>query len=121
MFSSTERQFNVSENPGDLATPPDEMLRNKQIEALKSLTNLLVREVESLEQIQARNRNGLSDGKINLYEEVQRFEANMIRNAMILTGGVQRKAAQMLSLKITTLNVKVKRYKIDVMNVESVS
>lgn len=119
MFIPAEKQFDVSENFSESA-PPDEVLRDKQIEALKSLTNLLVREVESLERQQARGQNGLSNGRINLYEEVQRFEANMIRNAMILTGGVQRKAAQMLGLKITTLNVKVKRYKIDIMSSESV-
>jgi DNA-binding protein Fis len=119
MFIPTEMQFSSSGNHTE-AISPIELLKHKQLEALKSLTNLLVREVESLEQQQARIHIGLSDRKINLYEEVQRFEASMIRHALILTGGVQRKAAQLLGLKITTLNVKVKRYKIDIINSESV-
>ena len=117
MFETTEGQSYVSGNFNQLENP-DEVLKRKQLETLKSLSNLLLREVESLEQAHDRAQNGRLSKHINLHEEVQRFEATMIRNALILTGGIQRKAARMLGLKTSTLNLKIKRYKIK-MNFES--
>ncbi len=45
-------------------------------------------------------------------EEVRRFETDLIRWALMRTGGHQRRAARMLNLKVTTLNAKIKRYRI---------
>ena len=47
-----------------------------------------------------------------LYDEVHRFEAEMIKSALTKTGGRQRRAASLLGVKVTTLNTKIKRYKI---------
>jgi Transcriptional regulator containing GAF, AAA-type ATPase, and DNA binding domains len=66
-----------------------------------------------MKKLEERIKQGIAGGGINLYEEMQRFEASMIRSAMIQAGGVQRKAAELLGMKLTTLNVKIKRYKID--------
>jgi transcriptional regulator with GAF, ATPase, and Fis domain len=89
------------------------VLKNNQLSALASLASLLLREVEVLKTNEDRIARELeSDEGIDLYHEVQKFEAAMIRSALIRTGGVQRKAAELLGLKVTTLNVKIKRYKI---------
>ena len=50
---------------------------------------------------------------IDLRREVQKFESDLIRAALISSGGNQRKAARMLRVKVSTFNTKVKRLKIN--------
>ena len=47
-------------------------------------------------------------------EAMVRYEVNLIRNALIQTGGNQSRAARLLGLPITTLNTKIKRLRMDV-------
>jgi transcriptional regulator with GAF, ATPase, and Fis domain len=47
---------------------------------------------------------------ISLRDEVQRFEANLIRSALAHTGGRQRRAARLLGMNVSTLNSRIKRY-----------
>jgi DNA-binding NtrC family response regulator len=49
---------------------------------------------------------------LDLQAEVHRFEAELIRSALVSTQGRQRRAARLLGMKVTTLNTKIKRYKI---------
>lgn len=49
---------------------------------------------------------------IDFYDEVAHFESGLIKRAMILMGGNQLKAAKLLNLNATTLNAKVKHYRI---------
>ncbi len=49
---------------------------------------------------------------INFYEEVKRFEIDIIRRALDQTGGHQSRAARLLGLNATTLNSKIKTYNI---------
>jgi len=49
---------------------------------------------------------------ISFYEEVSRFEINLIRRALELTGGHQSRAAKLLGMNNTTLNSKIKAYNI---------
>lgn len=49
---------------------------------------------------------------INFYEEVRRFETDLIRRALSQTGGHQSRAARLLGLNATTLNSKIKSYNI---------
>jgi transcriptional regulator with GAF, ATPase, and Fis domain len=42
-----------------------------------------------------------------------RFEREIISESLKRSGGVQRRAAELLGLKATTLNEKIKRLKID--------
>jgi DNA-binding NtrC family response regulator len=79
---------------------------NNRIEALKTLALNLLRELEALET----GRPGEGDAKFSLQEEVRRFEEDMIRCALIRTGGRQRRAARMLGMNAATLNAKIKRY-----------
>lgn len=51
---------------------------------------------------------------ISFYDEVSRFEIELIRQALELTGGHQSRAAKVLGLNNTTLNSKIKSYNIKV-------
>jgi transcriptional regulator with GAF, ATPase, and Fis domain len=76
--------------------------------SLKVLAVTLLNEIEALE-------NSTTDevSELNLQTEVRRFEAELIRNALVRTGGKQRRAARLLGMKVTTLNTKIRRYKIE--------
>ncbi|MFZ4984497.1 MAG: sigma-54-dependent transcriptional regulator [Blastocatellia bacterium] len=49
---------------------------------------------------------------ISFYDEVSRFEIELIRRALDLTGGHQSRAAKLLGMNNTTLNSKIKVYNI---------
>lgn len=49
---------------------------------------------------------------VNFYEEVRRFEVDLIRRALDQTGGHQSRAARLLGLNATTLNSKIKTHNI---------
>ncbi len=51
---------------------------------------------------------------VNFYDEVKRFEIDLIRRALDQTGGHQSRAARLLGLNATTLNSKIKTYNIHV-------
>ncbi len=51
---------------------------------------------------------------VNFYDEVKRFEMDLIRRALEQTGGHQSRAARLLGLNATTLNSKIKGYHIQV-------
>lgn len=50
---------------------------------------------------------------INFYDEVRRFEIDLIRRALEQTSGHQSRAARLLGMNATTLNSKIKTYNID--------
>lgn len=85
-------------------------LLESRINCLKVLALSLLREIASVEKV----GEGEVKDTIDLHAEVQRFEVELIRSALIQTGGRQRPAARLLGTKITTLNTKIKRYKIEV-------
>ncbi len=47
---------------------------------------------------------------INFYDEVRRFEIDLIRRALEHTGNHQSRAARLLGMNATTLNSKIKTY-----------
>lgn len=49
---------------------------------------------------------------VNFYDQVKRFEIDLIRRALDQTGGHQSRAARLLGLNATTLNSKIKSYNI---------
>lgn len=83
---------------------------SRGIDGLRILAAALQRGVEALDT--AVETGGECDA-LNLSEQVQRFEAELIRSALIKTGGRQRRAARLLGVKVTTLHTKIKRYHID--------
>jgi transcriptional regulator with GAF, ATPase, and Fis domain len=83
---------------------------DSRIAALKVLARALSNEIEDLAE-----RTGLNEAvELNLQTEVNRFEAQLIRAALITTGGSQRRAARLLGMKATSLNRRIKRYGIRV-------
>ena len=87
-------------------TPSSPAVMNNKLEALRVLANSILTEVASLEQ----DRDVMSRTEIDLMDEVQRFESNIIKCALVRTGGRQRQAARLLHIKPTTLHAKMKRY-----------
>ena len=78
-----------------------------KLDALRDLALLLLREVD---ETKAALADGAGPRGAGLQEEVQRFESEMIRDALKRTGGHQRRAARLLGVKVSTLNAKIKRY-----------
>jgi transcriptional regulator with GAF, ATPase, and Fis domain len=85
-------------------------LFDSRISHLKILALSLLREIASAERVSETQRSDT----IDLQAEVRRFEVELIRSALIQTGGRQRQAARLLGTKITTLNTKIKRYNIKI-------
>jgi DNA-binding NtrC family response regulator len=79
-----------------------------RISSLKILAQSIVREIQSLEVEDGESTPDVLD----LQAEVHRFEAELIRSALVRTEGRQRRAARLLGMKVTTLNAKIRRYKI---------
>lgn len=53
-----------------------------------------------------------AEGPIDFYEEVRRFEIELIQSALRRTNGVQTEAAALLGLKPSTLHAKIKLYQL---------
>ena len=84
---------------------------SNRIDALKQLTLRLFREV--LQSMGESDQLSLHDG-VDYYDEVRRFEIDLIRRALMQTGGHQKRAARLLNLKASTLNSKIKLFNIQV-------
>ena len=106
MEKSVDREDDASSNVETLKT-----------EVLKSIARAL--------EFKAGNPTGILDFDekrgVNFYEEVTKFEIDLIRRALIHTEGNQRAAARLLGLKTSTLNSKVKTYNIGLALVDSTS
>jgi DNA-binding NtrC family response regulator len=81
-----------------------------ELEALKLLILAMWRELSALEAAGEAQRAGAA---IDLPHEMRRFESDLIRCALIRTGGRQRRAARLLGMSVATLNAKIKRYRIE--------
>ena len=91
--------------PIDLnATVPSVL--DAQLKALREMALALAREVES---VHSDPMLDLENG-INLSGVIRRYEINLIKRALSITNGNQQKASELLGLKPTTLNAKLKRY-----------
>jgi DNA-binding NtrC family response regulator len=55
----------------------------------------------------------MASGGIDLFQEVKRFEINLIKLALDQTRGHQARAARLLKINPTTLNSKIKAYGIE--------
>jgi len=81
---------------------------DSRLNSLKEVVLDLLNAVESIRKTEPPN----GERKLRLHDEVQRFEADLIRAALVRSGGNQARAARHLGVKHTTLNAKIKRYKI---------
>ena len=76
---------------------------------LKQLALQLLVEAQALNEVPTLDvRSG-----IDFYEEVKRFEVDLIQRALSFTRGHQVRAARLLNMKVTTLNTKIKHYDIN--------
>lgn len=108
MNSMAVRESEWSENGAAQANGNEQPASRNNIMALKELTLRLVREVQSIGEF-----NKLSlEGGLDFYNEVTRFEIDLIKRALLQTAGHQGRAARLLNLKVTTLNSKIKHYNI---------
>lgn len=80
----------------------------QRAQVLKDLALALLNEVQTLGDNQAMD----AGSGIDFYDEVRRFEIELIQRALKKTGGHQMRAARLLNVKVTTLNSKIKRYRI---------
>ncbi len=77
-------------------------------------------EISDPQSVASASQEGASVGAvaelgrgINFYEQVRRFEIDLIRRALEQTGGHQSRAARLLGMNATTLNSKIKTYNIN--------
>lgn len=78
------------------------------VNMLKRLAKLMMDEVSEIEET---GELQLGDGfKLDNY--IEQFEINIIRYALQLSGNNQLTASRLLGIKATTLNAKIKRFKL---------
>jgi transcriptional regulator with GAF, ATPase, and Fis domain len=85
---------------------------NIRLNSLRQAALTILDELESLKVTAPETEQG-PDCSLRLYDEVRRFEVNLIKSALSRTGGSQTQAARLLGVKLTTLNSKIKRYHIE--------
>jgi DNA-binding NtrC family response regulator len=86
-----------------------EQALSSKITELKSNAYMLLQEIRELSKLEFSD---IQRG-IDLHEEVRGFEMKLIRLALQETDGHQVRAANLLGIKMTTLNEKIRRYGID--------
>ena len=91
----------------DLSSTPRAVPLNAHLENLRELACSLLTELESIGQLTPK-----ASIPLDLKDAVQRFEIDLISAALERTRGNQSRAARLLGVKHTTLNAKLKRYRI---------
>ena len=104
----------VGTNGAGAAILRSEVAMDNRLNTLREVALTLLREVELLMVSQPATKRS-----VKLHDEVQRFEIDLIRSALSRTAGNQTRAAELLGVKITTLNTKIKRYKIQPVGYEA--
>ena len=89
----------------------DQSSATNNIEVLEELTHNLLKEIALLKG--SRKSPSLDAvPPLSLPDKVRRFEIELICRTLLRTGGHQARAAQLLGVNATTLNSKLKRYRI---------
>jgi len=91
------------------------IIEQAKTEVLKTVAYALLRQVYGLSEPQ---RPKVRE-QINFFDEVQRFEVNLIRQALLFANGKKAGAARLLNLNATTLHSKLKLYSIETNSAES--
>ena len=84
------------------------MTNRSSLTRLRELTYKLLHKVQSIGELHSPD----IERGVDFYDEVTRFEIELIKRALLRTRGHQRRAARLLNLKVTTLNSKIKHYNI---------
>ena len=80
----------------------------QRLDALREAALKVLTDVEAL----GNTHTPRVDHNLKLDVEVKQFEMDLIRIALDRTNGNQTRAARLLGVKLTTLNTKIKKYKI---------
>lgn len=92
---SNNKNIEIKNSKGELA---------QQVEFLGNMASLLLQRVEALSpEIDIMIEEG-----IDFKNEIKEYETRLIKKALEHTKGNQKKAAQLLNLKVTTLHSKIK-------------
>lgn len=83
---------------------------NGKLQLLKDVAAAINTAAEILEERVHENPVLEPKEKIDFYEQVSHFETRLIQQAMVQTNGNQKRAAELLGIKNTTLNQMLKRY-----------
>lgn len=85
-----------------------------RVQQLTLLARALASEIESLQHELStdydREPIQFDNEGIDFYNEVERYEIELIKSALDRCGGNQTQAARLLRMKSTTLNAKMKHY-----------
>ena len=97
--------------PEALVRPDENNDSSAPKNSLNSLKELVLQLLCELQGIDEVNTLTIESG-FDFYDEVSRFEIDLIKRALLQTGGHQVRAAKLLNLRVTTLNSKIKHYNI---------
>jgi DNA-binding NtrC family response regulator len=98
--------INGNKSGNEQVDSPDSL--DLQIRVLREVAFNLLRQLDVINR--ASHLRRAKD--LHLHNEVREFEIELISSALAQTHGHQVRAAGLLGIKVTTLNAKVKRYKI---------
>jgi DNA-binding NtrC family response regulator len=107
--------------PGNVRELENAIERAVVIAPASEITRECLRpEISDPQSVATRSHDGASMNAVqdigrgvNFYDEVRRFEIDLIRRALDQTGGHQSRAARLLGMNATTLNSKIKTYNIN--------
>jgi len=84
----------------------------EKVEDLARQAEILAREIATLRWLGLGSEPVSMEAGVDFYQEVRRFEISLIVQALRFTGGSQKKSAVLLKMNHTTLNTKIKAYRI---------
>ena len=95
--------------------PRTDLDLNRRVEQLVVIAKALANEIETLQNefftYRKRERQiDFDNDGFDFYREIERYEIELIKNALDLCEGNQTRAAKLLTMKPTTLNAKMKHY-----------
>jgi transcriptional regulator with GAF, ATPase, and Fis domain len=107
------------EEPEALAQPEENNESSSWKSNLDSLKELVLQLLCDLQRVEEINALNIESG-FDFYDAVSRFEIDLIKRALVQTGGNQVRAARLLKLNVTTLNSKIKRHDISLTSFSNV-
>jgi DNA-binding protein Fis len=108
------RNFNFMKRKNDLQSVAKhergEAEWNSEVNEIRKTALLLWHDLLTLESYYCLE---IQD-RVDLFEEVRKFETRLIKRTLLHAGGNQRITARLLGINTSTLNMKIKRYRIPV-------
>src|SRR5436305_12169343 len=115
MKKDEETMSNLNPLPKQRRQVTDHDPMNDGYTTLKELSSALSKALDAVSVFEIAKAGRIPNLKqgIDFYSEVQRFEITLIQYALVQARGSQKRAANLLGLKPTTLNSKIKGYNLD--------